>query len=136
MIIPIIKLIVLPIKWNQFFTQDKEINLPYEVELQDENIIIYTELGKTTRPWNHYAKWKENQKLILFYLADNRATPFPKRIFSEKELTYIYERLRYYNVPKARPINKLTCIFFIIFGLFIIVFTLALFIRFIYILIL
>jgi YcxB-like protein len=125
LIVPIMRFVVLPMKWNQLYRQDKEISLPVEIELQDDGITILTELGKTIRPWTHYRKWKDNKALLILYLAENKATPFPKRYFSEKELAYIYERLNHCHIPKAPPITTPTLIFFIVFGLCVLVFIAA-----------
>jgi hypothetical protein len=109
--------VLMPNNWKKLFAQNKELNLPFEVELNEDAIIFTTELSTSKRPWKNFIKWKYDKKLILLYHADNMATMLPKRIFNEEQINFIYSKLQINNIPKSQVIgkkNKLLYIFSII----------------------
>ena len=116
LMIPVLLWVVLPLTWRRIYDQDNEIKLPFEIELGEKAIQFSNEVGKTTRPWTHYRKWKENDELLILYQTDHHATPLPKRIFSAEELTFLYDRLGSHHVPKARPISTVSCVVYAAFG--------------------
>lgn len=118
---PVLLWVVLPLTWRRIYEQDNEIKLPFEIELGEKAIHFSNEIGKTTRPWTHYKKWKENDELLILYQTDQHATPLPKRIFTEKELVFLHDKLAGHNIPKARPIGALSCVIYVMFGLFLLV---------------
>jgi hypothetical protein len=121
LMIPVLLWGVLPLTWRRIYDQDNEIKLPFEIELGEKTIQFSNEVGKTTRPWTHYRKWKENDELLILYQTDQHATPLPKRIFTEKELAFLHEKLAGHNIPKAQPISGLSCVIYVMFGLFLLV---------------
>ncbi|MBN1439371.1 MAG: YcxB family protein [Anaerolineales bacterium] len=117
LIIPFLHLVYLPLKWRQFYKQDRELSLPVDIELGEKEIVTGNSVGKAARAWKDFRKWKENDRLLLLYLAENKAVPLPKRFFSQQELAFVYERLRSHNVPKAKPFSAFTCVTFAVVGL-------------------
>ena len=130
---PVLRLIVLPWRWRRVFAQDSEIQLPVAIELREEGIHVKNDIGESTRPWTHYRRWKEGDGLLILYLADNRATPLPKRWFAAEELAFIHEKLESHAVPKARPLNAVSCVTYLGFGLIILVILAALALRALYV---
>jgi hypothetical protein len=110
----ILKYIILPNNWRKLFNQNKELNLPFEIELNEEELMFTNELSTSKRPWKNFIKWKDDTKLILLYHADNMATMLPKRLFTEEQINYIYSKIRNNNLPKSQIIGKKTIIIVII----------------------
>jgi hypothetical protein len=121
LMIPVLLWVVMPLMWRRIYEQDNEIKLPFEIELGEKAIHFSNEIGKTTRPWTHYKKWKENNELLILYQTDRHATPLPKRIFTAEELAFLYDRLGSHNIPKARPISTVSCVVYAAFGLLLLV---------------
>jgi hypothetical protein len=121
LMIPVLLWVVLPLTWRRIYKQDNEIKLPFTIELGEKAIQFYNEIGKTTRPWTHYKKWKENDELLILYQTDHHATPLPKRIFTAEELAFLYDRLASHNIARARPISAVSCVAYSVFGLILLV---------------
>ncbi|MGC1376765.1 MAG: YcxB family protein [Anaerolineales bacterium] len=77
--------VFLPRQIKKLFTQQKELSLPFELEITETGLLTSNELGNSTRPWGNFAKWKENEKLLLLYHSDIMFSIIPKRIFSEPQ---------------------------------------------------
>lgn len=61
--------------WDSFFLEGKGIN------------------GQSRREWTHYAKLRENDRILLLYHADNIFEMFPKRWFRNEDQLSEFRRL-------------------------------------------
>jgi len=91
-----------PYQVNRSYAQNKELSSPFEIELTDEGYGISNTYGSGKIPWKDFAKWREDDQVILLYRTDNMFNMIPKRLLQdETEAQYILEMLRQNNVPAA-----------------------------------
>ena len=110
---------LLPNNWRKHYLQNKDLSLPFTMELGDDGLVITTELSKSKHPWNHFIKWKENSEMLLLYKADNIATILPKRIFDKQDIEFIHTKLKSLNIleysnERKIPRWKTTSVFMLI----------------------
>jgi hypothetical protein len=91
---------VLPRNWMRLYEQNKELSLPFEMEVNEEGILVASELSRTMRPWKFFSKWKDDKELLLLYQADNMATIIRKNIFDDAEMRLIYAMIEKYKIPR------------------------------------
>jgi hypothetical protein len=106
---PVIVLVLLFIVWRfmllprnikRLYTQQKDLGSPFEIELDEDSFCSSNEYGHSRYPWDHFVKWKENEKLILLYLSDAVITMLPKRIFTqESQIHFLKQKLSENDAP-------------------------------------
>jgi len=77
--------IVFPRSWKKIYTQHKILHKPFEVEVTEQSFNTYSEYGTGVIPWADFHKWRENEKVLLLYQANNLMNIIPKRIFTAEE---------------------------------------------------
>jgi hypothetical protein len=93
---------LLPWRVKKIFQQQKELSMPYEIEITDAGLNITNELGNSLRPWKNFSKWKESKELFLLYHSDVMFTILPKRCFTEPaQIEAVKGNLKSSNVPAA-----------------------------------
>jgi hypothetical protein len=97
-----VRYVLMPLQIQRLFAQQKDLNEPYEVEVTETGLTITNAFGHSQRPWSNFAKWKENQNLVLLYYSDVMYTLLPKRIFADpQQVDFVRAKLRENNVPTA-----------------------------------
>ena len=82
--------VILPSRTKKIFTQQKETNAPFEMEITEDNLVASNEFGNAIRPWKNFTKWKENEELLLLYISDIMFVIIPKRLIPDpKQLEMI-----------------------------------------------
>ena len=100
----------------RFFQQQKELSAPMEFELSEEGFAIQHQYGGSRIPWKEFAKWKEDQEMILLYRSDLSFHLLPKRFLAGgDQLQYVHDRLRQNNVPDAAGIRSRNWIWQVVF---------------------
>jgi hypothetical protein len=92
---------LLPWRVKKIFQQQKELSMPYEIEITDAGLNITNELGNSLRPWKNFSKWKESKELFLLYHSDVMFTILPKRFTDSAQIEAIRDNLKSNNVPAA-----------------------------------
>jgi hypothetical protein len=96
-----------PYQITRSYDQHKELSSPFELELTDEGYSITNSYGSGKIPWKDFAKWKEDQKVILLYRTDNMFNMVPRRLLQEAaQIQYIHEQLRRNNVKEASRVRN------------------------------
>jgi hypothetical protein len=110
---------ILPNQWMKSFEQNRELSLPFGMEIDESGITITTELGRSLRPWKHFVKWKEDEQMLLLYHADNMATILPKRMFDEKDIAFLHSMVETHQIPQFRSllsVHRRAVILFLLLG--------------------
>jgi len=77
------RFVLLPKMVWRIFIQNKEVNIPYKLEIDEAGLTLSNEFGQTKHPWTYYLKWKENKEYLLLYHFDLLFAGLPKRLFSD-----------------------------------------------------
>jgi uncharacterized membrane protein len=89
------------------YNQHKELSSPFEMELTEAGYSIKNSYGSSTMPWKDFAKWKEDQQMILLYRTDAMFNMIPKRLLPEEgQVQFILEQLRRNNVKEASQVRN------------------------------
>jgi hypothetical protein len=114
-IYPLYRYVLLPNQVKKIFTQQKELNSPFELEFTDTGMTTSNEFGNSTRPWKNFIKWKENSELIMLYHSDVMYSIIPKRIFSDSQQIETFKSyLEKEKVPAAKSRSIASCIIYIV----------------------
>lgn len=114
--IPIYRYVFLPNRVKKIFSQQKELSLPYDIEISDTGMIVSNEFGTVNRPWDNFHKWKENNDLLILYHSDVLYTILPKRIFSDAaQIENVKEYLISNQVPVAKSRFRFVYILIVLF---------------------
>jgi hypothetical protein len=76
----------LPGKVRKLYAQFKGIEDPGELSWDTEYIEGRSERGQGRRKWTEYARFVENDEVMLLYITDQLWEAFPKRIFDGEQL--------------------------------------------------
>lgn len=118
--VAIYRYILLPQRVKRIFFQQKDLSVPFEIEITDAGLNASNEFGNSIRPWKNFNKWKENKELLILYHSDVLYSILPKRLFPDpQQIEMIKTYLENNKVPAAKSRFQVSCIIFII--LFIIV---------------
>jgi uncharacterized integral membrane protein len=106
MAVGIYLMIMRPRQIARVFQQQKELSAPLEIELSEDGFKLSHQYGSVTIPWKDFAKWKEDQDLILLYRSDLAFTMLPKRFLAGgDQLQYVHDLLTQAGVPDAYKIR-------------------------------
>src|SRR5512146_25054 len=84
-----------PSQIGRAYRQHKELSSPFEMDLTDEGYSFKNEFSSGMIPWEKFAKWKADQKIILLYRANNAFTMIPRRLLTdEAQAEYILSQLK------------------------------------------
>ncbi len=78
--------VLLPYQARKTFNQNKFLHHQIAMRIDETGIHSKSDLGESHIPWDHIAKWKENDKLFLLYIADRQFFIFSKKAFSTTDL--------------------------------------------------
>jgi hypothetical protein len=96
-----------PYQITRAYNQHKELSSPFVMELTDEGYSLKNSYGSARIPWKDFAKWKEDQKVILLYRTDIMFNMVPKRLLQDDaQVQYIHEKLRQNNVKEASQVRN------------------------------
>lgn len=83
-------------------SKQKTLQDAYEVDLTDETFSSTSTYGSFSMPWNPFHKYKTNKDMILVYQSAVLYHIFPKRWFTESQLTEFHSILqKQLGHPKA-----------------------------------
>jgi hypothetical protein len=107
--------VFLPWRVKKMFFQQKELSLPFEMEITETGLVASNEIGNSNRPWANFRKWKEDQNLLLLYHSDLLFSMIPKRVFtSPEQVETIKALLAKSNVPVAKSRFMISCVLYTI----------------------
>ncbi len=88
----------------------QRMSSPTETGLKMSNAFGYSE-----RPWNSFAKWKENKNLLLLYYSDVLHILLPKRFFGDaQQVEFVRARLQENKVSIAGRSRRLMVVVFVV----------------------
>jgi hypothetical protein len=76
----------LPRKVRKLYAQFKGIEEPAELSWDAEHVAGRSARGEGRRKWNEYARFVENDEVMLLYITDQLWEVYPKRIFQPPQL--------------------------------------------------
>ena len=85
---------------KKIFAQQKELHLPFKIQISETGVYFENSLSQTTRPWNMFTKWKEDQKIMVLYHSDLMFSMLPKRLLTTEIIDFVREQLKKNNVPE------------------------------------
>jgi hypothetical protein len=104
----------LPKRAKQIFEQQKDLHLPYEVEITETALVSTNQLGHAEQPWSTFVKWRENDDVLLLYHSDVLFSTLPKRIFNTEQIEAVKAYLKANQVPGETPRrSRPSCLMFI-----------------------
>ena len=77
--------VLLPRHARKIFTQQKGLQVPYEIEITDDMYSAASERGTSKCPWNEFHKYKRNESTILVYQSDALFHIFQRRWFTDEQ---------------------------------------------------
>ena len=89
-----------PLRVKRIFYQQKELQLPFCLEIDENGLDVRNELGHSHRPWKGYTSWREDEHLLLLYLAEGSFQMLPKRLAGVGVVDFVRQRLRAYKIPQ------------------------------------
>ena len=114
-IYPLYRYVLLPNQVKKIFTQQTELNSPFELEFTDTGLTVSNEFGNSIRPWKNFIKWKENSELIMLYHSDVMYSIIPKRFFSDSQQIETFKSyLKKDKVPVAKSRSMASCVIYIV----------------------
>jgi hypothetical protein len=101
--------VFLPKQIKKIFFQQKELSLPFEMEITETGIVASNELGNGIRPWVNFVKWKEDKTHLILYHSDIMYTIIPKRLFPDpQQVEIIKAHLEKNKIPIAKSQRRTT----------------------------
>jgi len=100
LMIALLGYIYLPYRMKKIFAQQKELHLPFKMQISEAGIHSENSLGQGTRPWNMFTKWKEDQKIMMIYHSDVMFSMLPKRLLTMEIIDFVREQLKKNNIPE------------------------------------
>ena len=112
---PLYRYIFLPNQIKKIFSQQKELNAPFEMEFTDDAMIASNEFGNSIRPWKNFIRWKENKELIILYHSDVMYSILPKRFFTDhQQIETIKSHLEKNKVPTKKSRSMTGCVIYVV----------------------
>ena len=94
--------VLLPKNSKKIFTQQKSLQVPYEIEITEEMFSSASERGNGRCLWSDFHKYKQNKSTTLLYQSDVMFHVFQKRWFTDEE--YIeFCRILEFHLGKPKP---------------------------------
>lgn len=78
--------LILPIRARRIFQQQKNLQRPYRVSWDAENVQTSSTSGSSKIPWADFLKWRESKQLFLLYRSDVLFQMYPKRYFTPEQV--------------------------------------------------
>jgi hypothetical protein len=121
-----------PAQIARIYRQHKELSSNFEMELTDEAYSIKNDYGSGRIPWKDFAKWKENDRMILLYRSENMFNMVPRRLLADdSQAQYVLDRLQQNGVKEAskvkNPITQITR--WVLYGALVVVIILAIYLN-------
>ncbi len=100
------ELIQRPRQVKRMFEQQKELSMPFEIEISEAGFGFQNANGTGLRPWDQFARWKEDGTLFMLYRSDIVFDMIPKRLLAGEEAGIIRQLLAQNIVPVPVVVNK------------------------------
>ncbi len=100
------ELIQRPRQMRRLFEQQKELSMPFEIEISEAGFGFKNSNGSGLRPWGQFARWKEDGTLFMLYRSDVVFDMIPKRLLAGGEAETVRQLLTRGIVPAPVAVNK------------------------------
>jgi YcxB-like protein len=81
----VVRLIYLPRRVRRVYSQQRNLQLPFESAVSDAGIEWQNANGKVQIPWSHLIRWKESAAMFVVYQSDIVFNMIPKRCLAQPE---------------------------------------------------
>jgi len=75
--------VLLPMRSRKMYTQQKGLQIPYDIKITEDMYSVTSERGDSHCPWSDFHKYKKNKSTILLYQSDALFHIFQKRWFTD-----------------------------------------------------
>lgn len=93
----------IPWQVNKLFRQQRSLQEPYTVSLEQEGLRFRTSNGEALLPWKYLLRWRESRSIFCLYQSDALVHVLPKRFFDS---LFSEEAFRNALLQNAGPSNK------------------------------
>ncbi len=73
----------LPRVWRRIHGQSRGFDNPFTYRWDETTLRAASALGNAARPWSHFLKYKEDDRVFLLYHSDHLFEVLPKRWFTQ-----------------------------------------------------
>ena len=75
----------LPRAWRKVFAQQKSFHQMFRYTWTIDGLLVATDLGQATRPWSHFSRVEESDRILMLYQSDAMFELIPKRWFANND---------------------------------------------------
>ncbi len=104
-----------PKRIKKIFSQQKSMQVPFEMEFTEEGVIASNEFGDSKYPWENFLKWKENDDILVIYQSDVMFNIIPKRFFPNDQEIGNFKKYLKENDISADTKNKALVVYALLF---------------------
>jgi hypothetical protein len=94
--------IVIPINTKKYFYQDKELQIPFIMEIENETLTLKNEESVSIRKWIDFIKWRKDKNIIMLYISDIKFIMLPKRMLTQEQQENIINILNKNNIKEDK----------------------------------
>jgi hypothetical protein len=92
--------VYIPGRVKKIFQQQKELALPFRIQVDKNSARFENEIESGQRPWKMFVQWKEDQHLIILYLPGADFILLPKRLLTPAAADFIRGQLLAHKIPQ------------------------------------
>jgi hypothetical protein len=93
-------LVYTPWRIRKIFRQQRELSLPFRLQIDANGVRFENEVGNNHRPWKMFTKWSEDKRLMMLFLSDNSFVMLPHRLLAPAAADYVRQQLQMHKVPR------------------------------------
>jgi len=80
-----VRYVFLPETSLRSYSQQKVLHSPQLVRITPDGIAATSRYGQGQLPWDHFIKWREDDRMFLLHQTDNQVLILPKRVFAGEQ---------------------------------------------------
>ena len=97
-----VRYVFLPETALRSYSQQKVLHSPQQIRITSDGIAARSRYGQGQLPWDHFIKWREDDRMFLLYQTDNQVLILPKRVFiGEEQRQELVALLASNRIPSA-----------------------------------
>lgn len=98
----VVQSVVAPSRYRKVFEQSQRLTGFQEITVRDDALATKAQFGQAVIPWNRFAKWSADERLLLIFQTDAQFHLLPKRQFTGEQIGEIVSALRTAGVPEKK----------------------------------
>lgn len=88
----VMSFVYLPWKYRRLYRQQASLRAAYTYAWDADNLRVSSAAGQAARPWKHYLRMREDERMFLLYHSDMMFEMLPKSWFRDSELVDAFHR--------------------------------------------